>query len=75
MTKQVRDDEALRRIGARFRELREATGKHQRDVYAETGIHIAAIEVGRFNISVTTLERLCDYYGVTFVEFFEGLGL
>lgn len=75
MTKQVRNDEALRLIGARFRELREAAGKHQREVYADTGIHIAAIELGRFNISVTTVERLCNYYGVTFVEFFEGLGL
>lgn len=32
-----------------------------------------ASEVGGYNISVTTLERLCNYYGLTFKEFFEEL--
>lgn len=32
-----------------------------------------ASEVGGYNISVTTLERLCNYYGLTFEEFFEEL--
>lgn len=75
MTKQVRDEDALLKIGAKLKVLRQATGKQQREVLAETGIHIAAIEVGTYNISVTTLERLCNYYGLTFEEFFDGLGL
>ena len=32
-----------------------------------------ASEVGGYNISVITLERLCNYYGLTFEEFFEEL--
>lgn len=39
--------------------------------YFDTGIHIARIEQGKTNITITTLSKICDYFGITLLEFFE----
>lgn len=75
MAKQIRKDAELRAIAARLRKMREESGKFQKDVARETGMNMGDIEAARYNISVTTLDRLCRYYGTTMAEFFEGLGL
>ena len=48
-------------------------GVSQETVYEDTGLHIGRIETERHNITVSTLSRLCDYYGITLSEFFEGI--
>lgn len=73
MGKQVRDTELLWKIAQRLKKLREMKGVSQRDVLDETDIHIARIETAKLNISVSTLDALCRYFGITLSEFFEGL--
>lgn len=58
---------------SRLKELRAAKGVSQETVYEDTGLHIGRIETERHNITVSTLSRLCDYYGITLSEFFEGI--
>lgn len=75
MTNQERIDEALLKIGAKFRILRRKAGLNQRDVSKDTGVNIGHIEAGKKNITITTLESLCAYYGLTLKEFFDDVGL
>lgn len=67
---QFRDQELLDRIAARLKDLREEKGMSQEDVYNETDIHIARIETAKVNVSVSTLSKLCEYFGVSLTEFF-----
>lgn len=68
---QIRDEVLLQKIGKRLATLREKAGLSQQQVYHETEIHIARIELGKVNISVSTLSALCEYYGITLAEFFK----
>lgn len=63
----------LKKIARRVKELREKTGLTQEEFYNDTGIHVARIETGRRDISVSTLEKICEAFGLTFVEFFKGI--
>lgn len=68
-----RDIALLKAIAIRLRELRRAKGVSQETVYEDTGIHIGKIETERYNITVSTLARLCHYYGISLNAFFEGI--
>lgn len=59
----------LEAIAGRLKELRIAKGVSQETVYEDTGIHIGKIETARYNITVSTLSRLCNYYGITLKSF------
>ena len=73
MTEQWRNDILLNEIAQRLRERRHAIGKSQEAVYFDTGIHVGRIEIARYNVSVSTLSRLCQYYGITLEELFKGI--
>lgn len=75
MKKKRCNEEALRRIAAKFANLREQRGVFQNDVAMEIGLNIGLIETGRGNITLNTIERLCRYYGITPAEFFKDLQL
>jgi len=67
---QFRQDDLLRHIAARLRAAREGLGLSQEQVYYATGIHVGRIETGRLNMTISTLEALCRYYGLSLHEFF-----
>ena len=70
-----RFNEALhKRIVARLKEIRKQKGITQENVRFDLDINISRIEMGQHSITITTLADLCDYYGVTFEEFFHGIG-
>lgn len=75
MAKKRFDEEALSRIVDMLVTLRKVRGEYQRDVVRATGLNIGLIETGRRNITICTLERLCRYYGISLVRFFEEVGL
>jgi transcriptional regulator with XRE-family HTH domain len=50
--------------------LRAERSLTQEDVYNDTGIHIARIETGTSNSTISTLHALLGYFGVTLKEFF-----
>ncbi|WP_195500119.1 helix-turn-helix domain-containing protein [Alistipes timonensis] len=61
----------LEAIAGRLKELRAEKGVSQETVYEDTGVHIGKIETARYNITVSTLSKLCNYYGITLKEFFD----
>lgn len=65
----------LQSIAKKLRELRKAKGISQTDAYIDTDIHVARVETGRQNISVSTLSDLCDYYEISLEEFFKGISV
>ncbi|MCD8034479.1 MAG: helix-turn-helix transcriptional regulator [Alistipes sp.] len=69
-----RDTMLLEAIASRLKALRVAKGVSQETVYEDTGIHIGKIETARYNVTVSTLSKLCNYYGITLKEFFDKLG-
>lgn len=75
MAKQVRNQKLLNAIGIRIKYFREAKGITQEVVVNDTGINIGRIENGQTNISLSTLEVICAYLGITIEDFFaEGFG-
>ena len=66
---QIRDDKLIVSIALVLKELRESRGVSQQDVYIETNVHIARIENGRNNLSVSTLSALLKYFRIRMSEF------
>ena len=73
MAKRRCNEELVKAVGKRLRELRLAKGLSQDVVYIDTDVHIARVEMGRYNVTISTLSDMCDYYGVSLKEFFEGM--
>ncbi|MDR2993265.1 MAG: helix-turn-helix domain-containing protein [Bacillus cereus] len=45
-------------------------GISQETFYIDTDIHIARIETGKANITVSTLNDICIYFGISLTDFF-----
>lgn len=69
-----RDIDLLEAIACKLKKLRAEKGVSQEAVYEDTGIHIGKIETARYNITVSTLSRLCRYYGIPLEKFIKELG-
>ena len=67
------DYDLLETVARKPKQLREAKGLSQRIVYIDTDFNIGKIEVGKTNITISTLSRLCKYYGTSLKEFFNEL--
>ena len=67
------DYDLLQAVARKLKQLREAKGLSQRIVYIDTDFNIGKIEVGKTNIPISTLSRLCNYYGTSLKEFFNEL--
>ena len=63
----------LMQIALRIKQLRELNGISQEVMYMDTQIHVARIETAKINVSVSTLESICRYFGISLAEFFEGM--
>ena len=72
MKRQIRESVKLA-VAGRLRELREQKGVSQESVYIDTDLNIGRIEAAMNNLTIDTRAILCDYYGVTFEEFFRGI--
>lgn len=70
MPQQYQDKALLDKIILTLKQVRKETGFTLETVYFDTGIHIARIEQGKTNITVSTLAKLCDYYNISLVHFF-----
>lgn len=61
------DPERLREVGARLRTLREQRGETQVEVARAVELHrtyLGRLEAGRQNVTVGTLYRIADHFGV-----------
>lgn len=73
MNKLKRNENLIKAVGLRFRQLREDRDLSQEKVLFQTGIHLSNIENGYKNITMGTLVELCFTYGITLKDFFQDL--
>lgn len=57
----------------RIKELRKEKDITQEVFYNDTGINIGRIERAIRDFSVSTLDSICNYLGVSMEEFFKGM--
>ena len=68
---QLKNEELLHKIVLQIKLLREERSLTQEDVYNDTGIHIARIETGKHNISISTLLAIVQYFELSLHQFFK----
>jgi transcriptional regulator with XRE-family HTH domain len=73
MGNQRRNTILLSKVASRIRQLREEKGISQDSFFIETDIHIARIESGRSNVTVSTLSAICEYFGISMTDFFKDI--
>jgi len=70
MKKQRCNQELLNKIAKRIKQLREEKDISQDTFYIDTDIHIARIELGKINVTISTLNDICEYFEISLSEFF-----
>lgn len=70
---QRHDDAMLQAIAARLKELRARTGLKQIEVANQTGQNIGRMEAAKSNLTISSLEKICLFYGVSLEEFFDDI--
>jgi len=73
MKKQRCNTDLLWGIAQKIKQLREAKNISQEVFYIDTDIHIARIETGKLNITVSTLQAICDYFEISLSDFFKDM--
>lgn len=68
-----KDIELAKKLAERLKEIRKEKGITQENVRFDLNMNIGRIEIGENCISLPTLKRLLDYYGISFEEFFKAL--
>lgn len=67
---QRRDDAMLQAIALRLKELRAKTGLSQLEVAKQSGQNIGRMEAAQSNMTISSLEKTCQYYEISLEEFF-----
>lgn len=67
---QIKNKKLLKSIAIQLKELRLNHNITQEDFYNDTNIHIARIETGNNNISISTLDAICNYFDISLSKFF-----
>jgi transcriptional regulator with XRE-family HTH domain len=73
-TRSKRVNDLLRTIGLRVAELRRARGLTQAELAALIPMHVAQlkhIEQGRLNLTMTTIDRVAEYFDVPTGDLFK----
>lgn len=75
MKKRRIDESAMLAVAKRLKQIREEKGFSQESVYIDTDYNIGRYEVGKTNISISTISLLCKYYDISLEEFFRGIDI
>jgi transcriptional regulator with XRE-family HTH domain len=70
---QVKNQVLLKKIASRIKALRDKKEVTQEQFYYDTGIHLGRIETGNMNVTVSTLDVICQYFDLSLEEFFKGM--
>lgn len=73
MPKKYIDKELVEKIGHELRRRREEKGLSQYIVDMDMDTNTSRIERGQVNTTISTLSKLCKYYGISLEEFFRGI--
>ena len=63
-------------VGLRIKELRDAEGVSQENFAHRAGLdrsYLASIEVGKRNVTLSSLEKIAEGFDLSLSEFFEGI--
>jgi transcriptional regulator with XRE-family HTH domain len=69
----ARNEKLLKKVATRIRQLRDENCITQEVFYNDTGINIGRIERAKRDISLTTIDAICKYFGISIIEFFKGI--
>lgn len=70
---QLQDKVLIKKISLKIKEIRTLKGITQEQFYNDTGIHLARIESGSANVSVSTMSFICKYFNISLEDFFNEL--
>lgn len=73
MPKQYQNKELLNKIILKIKELRKSNNVTLETFYFDTGIHLARIEQGKTNITISTLHKICNYFNISLSDFFKSI--
>lgn len=71
MQKQFKNKELLNKVVLTVKEIRKSKNITLEVFYFDTGIHLARIEQGKQNITISTLSKICEYFEISLSEFFK----
>ncbi len=66
----IRNQQLLDQIGRRLKQIGEERGITLETFYNDTSIHLACIETGELNVTISTCEAICDYFNTSLSDFF-----
>ncbi|MFN7911014.1 MAG: helix-turn-helix domain-containing protein [Bacteroidota bacterium] len=72
MPKQL-NKKLLKKVTKELIAIRKNVGIKQEDVIFDTGVHIGRIESGMFDITLSTLKKLADYYNTDLESIFKNI--
>lgn len=70
MPKQVINSLLLQKIVICIKQIRKSKNVTLEVFYFDTGIHLARIEQGNQNITISTLSEICNYFSISLSDFF-----
>ena len=73
MAKQYQDSELISKVISKIKKIRKDKNCTLENFYFDTGIHLARIEQGKTNLTVSTLSRICNYFEISLNQFFEDI--
>ena len=73
MSRQRKNTILISKIAIRIKKLRDEKSITQEKFFIDTDIHIARIESGKSNVTVSTLSSICEYLEISLTDFFNGL--
>jgi transcriptional regulator with XRE-family HTH domain len=70
MPKQYQNEVLVKRIVFCIKEIRKSKNITLEAFYFDTGIHLARIEQGKKDITISTLSKICLYLDIELSDFF-----
>lgn len=71
MSKQIYNTILIDKIVLTIKEIRKNKNITLEVFYFDTGIHLARIEQGKQNITISTLQKICEYFEMNLSDFFK----
>jgi transcriptional regulator with XRE-family HTH domain len=68
-----KDKALIDKITTKLKKLREQKGVTLQEFYNDTGIHLARIDSEKRDLPISTLKRICEYFGISLSEFLKGM--
>jgi len=64
------NEQLLSNLAKRVKQLRKIKGVTQEEALNDTGIQFSRIEQGKRDVQLSTINKLCEYFGISLKEFF-----